>query len=129
MFGFRAKNRVQLQLTALEERALMATGALDSTFGFGGKGIAAFDDGGQNADTAAAIAIQADGKIVVAGKAQGPNNNLDFAIARFLSTGAPDPDFGDNGKVRIPFDGGGSNDDEAFAVAIQPDGKIVVAGQ
>jgi len=125
----RAKNRVQLLLTALEERAVMSAGAIDTTFGFGGKGIAAFDAGGLKADTAVAMAIQADGKIVVAGGCDGPNGNRDFAIARFQVDGAPDPNFGVNGKVRFAFDGGGNDNDEAFAVAIQPDGKIVVAGQ
>lgn len=121
--------RVQLQVMPLEERALMSAGAIDTGFGFGGKAIAAFDAGGQNADTAAAMAIQADGKIVVVGSADGPNGNRDFAIARFLPNGTPDPGFGNNGKVRVAVDGGGTNNDEAHAVAIQPDGKIVVAGQ
>ena len=63
-----------------------------------------------------AIAVQPDGKIVVAGGA--------FELARYLPDGSPDPSFGDGGHVETPFADGGSAD----AVVVQRDGKIVVAG-
>ena len=81
-------------------------------------------------DEARAVAIQADGKIVVAGNAvvgRTSNNqfNFDFALARFNADGSPDLSFGNGGKVTTDFNG---QTDRAFAVAIQGDGKIVVAG-
>ena len=101
-------------------------GSLDNSFGAAGEVTTSFTG---SSDGVRAMAIQADGKIVVVGGCDGPNGNRDFAIARFLVDGMPDLNFGINGKVRFAFDGGGNNNDEAFAVAIQPDGKIVVAGQ
>lgn len=70
-------------------------------------------------DTAHAIVIQFDGKIVVAGTSDG-----NFALARYNANGTLDTSIGNNGRVVTDF--GGSN--VAYTVAIQPDGKIVVAG-
>lgn len=75
-------------------------------------------------DIAYAIAIQTDGMIVTAGVVNS-GSNTDFALARHRADGQPDTDFGDAGKITIPI---GSANDAAFAVAIQPDGKILVAG-
>ncbi len=66
------------------------------------------------------VAIQADGKIVVVGLA-----HTDFGVARFNADGSLDNDFGEFGRVTTDFDG---DFDEAEAVAIQTDGKIVVGG-
>jgi uncharacterized delta-60 repeat protein len=107
-------------------------GAADSTpgdnFSTDGKVFVAFDLGGTKTDVAHAVALQPDGKIVVAGAAQVDVLNSDFAVARLTSAGLPDNTFGTLGKQTIAFDLGGVNTDFAFAVAIQPDGKIVVAG-
>jgi uncharacterized delta-60 repeat protein len=129
-YASRAKNRVQLQLTALEERAVMSAGALDPGFSSDGKTQEFFDAGGLHADHANAVAVQADGKIVVVGYAEGPNGDRDFAVSRLNSDGSRDTSFGGGtGRVRIAFDLGGTKHDEARAVVVQPDGKIVVAGQ
>jgi uncharacterized delta-60 repeat protein len=93
---------------------LTAGGALDPTFGTGGK--AAIDFGGD--DFGLAVARQADGRILVAGRSTAAG----AVVARLRATGAPDPDFDGDGRVTLP--GGGS----ASAVLTQPDGKIVVAG-
>jgi uncharacterized delta-60 repeat protein len=93
---------------------LKANGALDTTFATGG--IAAVDFGGD--DFAEAMARQADGRIVVAGR----STTAGAVVARLRATGALDPDFGGDGRVTLP--GGGS----ASAVLVQPDRKIVVAG-
>lgn len=93
-------------------------GSLDTTFGSGGKvstNLTANVD-----DTIYGIALQPDGKIVAAGTA-GP----DFAVVRYNSDGSPDSTFGLYGKVKTDFSGYA---DAARAVAIQTDGKIVVAG-
>jgi len=78
------------------------------------------------ADRAQAQVIQSDGKIVVAGYAYN-GTDYDFALARYNSDGSLDTtNFGSGtGKVTTPF---GTGSDQAFAVALQSDGKIVVAG-
>src|SRR5439155_1583059 len=70
------------------------------------------------------MAVQGDGKIVVAGWAWN-GSNRDFALARYTANGALDPNFGTNGKVTTPI---GNSDELAFDVAVQNDGKIVAAG-
>jgi uncharacterized delta-60 repeat protein len=78
-----------------------------------------------NADLGvSAVAIQADGKLVVAGAAN-VNGSLDFAVARYDSDGSRDTGFGTDGRVTTDF---GSVWERATSVAIQSDGKIVVAG-
>jgi uncharacterized delta-60 repeat protein len=91
------------------------SGKRDINFGYNGKASTDFgwDDLGHS------VAIQADGKIVVAG-----NSNGDFALVRYKANGAPDSTFGKNGKVITAVGAYG----EAYSVSIQADGKIVVAG-
>jgi uncharacterized delta-60 repeat protein len=97
-----------------------STGALDNTFGTGGKVISPI---GLGDDVGRSMAIQSDGKIVVAGYAS--TGTRDFALARYTSAGVLDNTFGTDGKVLSPI---GLSDDYGFSVAIQSDGKIVVAG-
>ncbi|MFL5797936.1 MAG: delta-60 repeat domain-containing protein [Actinomycetota bacterium] len=96
--------------------ALAASGDLDATFGGDGKVVTHFEGGG----SAGGVAIQADGKVVAAGSTGGR-----FAVARYGKDGTPDASFGGDGTVTTDFTTGA---DEAFAVAIQGNGKIVVAG-
>ncbi|MEP6950756.1 MAG: T9SS type A sorting domain-containing protein [Ginsengibacter sp.] len=97
-------------------------GSPDSTFNGNGKQTANL---GSDLQIGNSVAIQGDGKIVVAGYTlSGPDNN-DFAIARFNSDGGPDITFDNDGTVITDFT---SSDDYAGSVAIQSDGKIVVAG-
>jgi uncharacterized delta-60 repeat protein len=108
---------------------LTSTGALDTTFNGTGKQTVAFDLGGSNVDVAAAVTLQPDGRIVLAGYTQrNATGDYDFAVARLASTGALDTTFDGDGKRTIFFDRGGGLDDRAASVALQPDGKIVVAG-
>jgi uncharacterized delta-60 repeat protein len=100
--------------------ALAVDGALDPTFGNGGKVTTDFG----SIDEGLAVALQSDGKIVVVGKSYN-GSNFDFALARYISDGSLDTTFGSNGKVTTDF---GNDYDHGFAVALQPDGKIVVAG-
>ncbi len=69
-------------------------------------------------------AVQPDGKIVAAGVAWN-GSNYDFTIARFNINGSADSTFSDDGKQTTDF---GSHDDNAYSIAIQKDGKIIVAG-
>lgn len=93
---------------------------LDPDFGVNGK--VSTDIGGE--DTAYAMALQADGKVVAAGYTRG--SSYDFAAARYNEDGTLDASFG-GGTVRTDISGEGSFD-IGHAVAIQADGKIVVAG-
>ena len=70
---------------------------------------------------ASAVALQADGRIVVAG---GANDETSFALARYTTFGALDTTFGTEGRVTTDFGSFSS----ARGVAIQADGKIVAAG-
>jgi uncharacterized delta-60 repeat protein len=95
-----------------------ATGQLDTNFG-GGDGIVTTSFGGADANATSA-AIASDGKIVVAGIA-----GSQIAVARYKVGGGLDPTFSGDGKRTISFTG---QSVAADAVAIQSDGKIVVAG-
>jgi uncharacterized delta-60 repeat protein len=107
---------VAVGLTAMSvSPAFAASGDLDTTFGGDGKVVTHFQDGG----SASGVAVQADGKVVAVGSAGGR-----FALARYDLDGTPDASFSGDGKVTTPFTGGGA----AGAVAVQPNGKIVVAG-
>jgi len=83
-------------------------------------------DGTTTTDLGAyAIALQADGKIVVAGTSYNADNyNYDFALARYRADGTPDLNFGAGGKTTTDLGGSGA----AYGIALQPDGRIVVAG-
>lgn len=96
------------------------SGELDGDFGIGGKATLSF---GESSDTGQAVTVQEDGKVVVAGYTSSESFR-DFAVARFLVNGNPDPDFGSGGKVTTYF----SFQDVAVDVAIQSDGKIIALG-
>src|SRR5438105_2766982 len=106
-----------------------ADGSLDTTFGGTGIVTTSFSTG---SDRAYAVGLQADGKIVVAGSASA-GSALVFAVARYLTDGTLDAGFGSSGKTTVSFGSSKGNspqtsDTEARSVAIQADGKIVVAG-
>ena len=96
-------------------------GSLDAGFGTGGKVLTAV---GSGSDDANAVALQSDGKIVVAGYSFNGANN-DFALVRYNTDGSLDTSFDGDGKVITAI---GTTSDAATAVAIQSDGKIVAAG-
>jgi uncharacterized delta-60 repeat protein len=102
-----------------------ANGTLDKRFGKNGQITRDFF---RNVDSISAIAIQPDGRIVVAGFAQlggtGGTPRV-FALARYRNDGQPDTSFGNGGALTTSF---GGNFAAASAVMLQPDGKIVVAG-
>jgi len=102
--------------------AYAAPGDLDLTFSGDGK----LTDGLSRGDDAArGVAIQPDGKIVVVGSSWA-GLSVDFSVARYNTDGSLDATFGIGGKVTTDFS---SNSDQAYAIAIQQDGKIVLAGQ
>jgi len=97
------------------------SGDLDPTFGTGGLVTTDFASGNDNAFAAA---IDCAGRIVLAGRAFN-GSGYDLALARYDTSGNLDLSFSDDGLVTTDFD---SDDDYVYAVVIQADNKIVVAG-
>ena len=98
-------------------------GTLDTSFS--GDGIVVTDFGGSGTDAVNAIAIQSDGKIVVAGNA-GLANNARVGVARYNTNGTLDNTFSGDGLFTMDFVGAAGG--AARGVAIQADGKIVIVG-
>ena len=122
--GFAIGSVVIMLLVAWNPQvAQAADGALDPTFGNRGRVKTDFH---RSNDLAYGMALQPDGKMVVAGisfigiSATGG----DFAVARYNTDGTLDSSFGVGGKVTTDF----GLTDQASSVAVQPDGKIIVAG-
>jgi uncharacterized delta-60 repeat protein len=106
---------------------LDANGTLDTSFGpdHDGWAFVAFDQGGTLADGAAAITVDAGGRILLAGyfdAAQG----TDIGIARLLGDGRPDLSFGTQGRLQVALDPGVFHANQAHSVAVLPDGRILV---
>ena len=102
--------------TSLDSKRWSRSGEVDATFGTGGK--VTTNTGGHRAF---AVALQSDGKIVVAGEG---NNDVAFGFARYTTSGSLDDSFDGDGIANV--DVGFS--DAAVDVAIQSDGKIVAVG-
>lgn len=96
-------------------------GTLDTTFGTGGK--VTTSTGSAN-DIPRRVIIQTDGKIIVTGYASNGSGD-DFTTVRYNANGSLDSSFGTGGIVITPIT---TNNDRAFGVAIQADGRIVVGG-
>jgi uncharacterized delta-60 repeat protein len=113
------------KIVLLGRRALAryhADGSVDGTFGTGGEAAVVFN--GAFSDAAQGLALQPDGKIVVVGFTRNGTHD-DFAVVRYDAAGGLDPTFGTGGKVVTDF---GGAVDKAWAVLVQPDGRIVAAG-
>lgn len=99
-------------------------GGLDAGFGNGGKVVLPI--GSRGNDIATALALQPDGRILVAGSSDQGTTNLDFAAIRLLPDGRLDPTFGNAGKAIVDLQG---DTDRAWAIALQADGRVVLGGQ
>lgn len=97
-------------------------GSLDNSFNSDGVATIFF---GESNDVAYSIAVQADEKIVVAGRSSASITGDDFALARFNTDGSLDNTFSFDGKVTTDFNSG---NDMIYSIIIQPDGKILAAG-
>jgi uncharacterized delta-60 repeat protein len=95
------------------------SGYLDLTYS--DDGIFTTDLGGNGFDIVYNSTLQADGKLLLTGISNG-----DFAIMRLLPDGTPDPQFGNDGLALADYAG---DMDRSHAVIVQPDGRIVVAGE
>ncbi|ULH17568.1 hypothetical protein MF271_21190 (plasmid) [Deinococcus sp. KNUC1210] len=96
-------------------------GSLDTTFGTGGIAVTPV---GAGEDVPSAVTTQPDGKLIVVGRTSGTHAD-DFAVVRYTRDGSLDQSFGNGGRVLIDFAG---STDIARAVALQSDGRILVAG-
>jgi uncharacterized delta-60 repeat protein len=103
-----------------------SNGSIDNSFGVNGKVFTGFANG---VCGIRALALQSDGKIVAVGYFNKKNNfvsiDIDFAVVRYNANGTLDTSFDGDGRVTTDFN---SVVDIAYALAIQTDGKIVVAG-
>ena len=102
-----------------------APGALDASFGQGGTVVTFLSTEGSAAH---ALVLQADGKLVAVGfntPPETPNSYRQIALVRYDRDGSLDTSFGSDGVVETSIEGGYA---EANAAVLQPDGKIVVAG-
>lgn len=101
---------------------------LDPNFGSNGIVITKLNEGGLR-DVAETSVQQPDGKMVLAGNTQIGNSgdSNDVAVFRFNQDGSADASFGVNGRVVLDANNG--SNDFIYAMAIQPDGKFVLAGR
>ncbi len=104
-------------------RATIQDGTLDATFGNGGKVITAANV----RESAAGLLLLPDGKIVICGSVDLPSSqDTSFVLLRYNSDGSVDSTFGSSGMVVTNI---GDKDDQAYALALQSNGKIVAAGR
>jgi uncharacterized delta-60 repeat protein len=111
---------------------LTPSGQLDTSFDGDGIRTVAIDIHGDSADDeATAVAIDAQGRIVLGGFADSGGSDFDFAVVRLTTNGSLDTTFDGDGKQTVAFnlgDGGLTNADFARSLAIDKAGRIVIAG-
>ncbi len=113
-------------MLAAAPAAAAPQGELDESFGQHGRLLDPLRHGAGDHSVGWAIAQSpADGKILVAGHALAPDLAFAFMVVRLNPDGSPDPAFGTNGAAKIDFD---VSEDIATALAVLPDGRILVAG-
>src|SRR5687767_12454370 len=106
--------------TTISSQVVAAPGDLDPSFNGTGVVATSISDA---SDVINGVAVQTDGKIVVAGSTI-IGSSLDFAVARYNPNGTLDTSFSMDGKLTTDFGGF----DYALDVAVQADGKIVAVG-
>ena len=99
----------------------LANGTLDTTWNGTGKVITAI---GSDNDFAAAMTLQPDGKVLLAGYCSN-GTNFDFCAARYLANGSLDTTWNGTGRVMTAI---GSDNDFAVTMTLQPDAKVLLAG-
>lgn len=98
-------------------------GSVDTSFAAGGRALTAV---GAGEDYANVAAVQADGRLIVAGSSAA-GSGTQISIVRYGRDGTLDTSFGNAGRVMPAM--GAQGNDQALAIALQPDGKILVAGR
>ena len=97
--------------------------ARDPAFGTDDRVVTHFNS---NDDGVQALVQQPDGKMLAAGYARGEAGDYDFALVRYNPDGSIDQGFGNGGGRTTDFNEG---NDRAYGVVVQPDGKVLVAGE
>jgi uncharacterized delta-60 repeat protein len=105
---------------------VMANGNIDTTFGTGGWSFVPFDQGGGLDDFAEAITIDAQSRIILAGRYQTAQGS-DWAVARLLANGQLDMTFASGGRLAVGM-ASGSESAEANAINVLPDGRMLIGG-
>src|SRR5262249_9646351 len=103
-------------------------GSLDTNFGPEGTGMVVTDFTSSTDEWANAMAIDAKGKILLAGQANVGGNGFQFALARYKSDGRLDTTFGPSGNGKVVTNFTSSTQEAAKAIALVPSGKIILAG-
>ncbi|MEN8224533.1 MAG: T9SS type A sorting domain-containing protein [Bacteroidota bacterium] len=117
--GFQEENNIGDYIIARYN----ADGSLDNNFGNGGFAVI---DGGTDSEYAYDMVLQDDGKVLLGGSAYNQYTTVDdFALLRLNADGSPDNTFGTSGIVMTDING---EFDNAFSMALQDDGKILLAG-
>ena len=99
-----------------------SNGSLDTSFNGNGKVTTAI---GPYTDVSHSVAVNADGKILVGGFSSQPSTFADFSVVRYNSNGSLDTSFNGDGIVTTDI---GGYWDQAYSMAVQADGKIIMAG-
>jgi uncharacterized delta-60 repeat protein len=120
--GYTGYSPTELQRWALAR--LNSDGTLDGTFGAGGGVATQVTTNPEGSYSIMALGVQADGKIVAAGNTDGG-----LSLVRYNTSGNLDTTFGTGGVVTTFVPGAPGQADVAYALVIQPDGKIVVGGK
>jgi uncharacterized delta-60 repeat protein len=106
---------------------LTLAGALDLTFDLDGRQTISFNRG-DNIDSATDLALDRQGRIIIVGNSNNGGTDNDFAVARLSSSGALDMTFNGTGRAVVAFNQVGGLFDTANSVAIDREGRIVLAG-
>ncbi|WP_457630079.1 hypothetical protein [Oceanithermus sp.] len=106
---------------------VLSSGGLDSAFGNGGLVVLDEVAGGgiAGSDRAFSVAVDGEGRVLVAGRSFVAGHGDDLIVIRLNSDGSLDGKFGTNGV--FSYDGG-NGDDGAFELTLDPSGRIVVTG-
>jgi uncharacterized delta-60 repeat protein len=126
-----AGSSIGIDTSSLTIARYTKAGVLDTSFGTGGEVGIIFGLGAETFNSASALVVQPDGKILVVGTASSLHGPSEFALARLNADGTLDSSFGTKGMVVTAFglpQGNFRVDASASSVALQSNGEIVVAG-
>lgn len=131
--GFAEDRVAQPQGLKIRVSRLTDDGTLDATFGSSGSTMLDFlvgvDIGNLREDQTIALALQPDGRILVAGSTPRGGTDWDFVVARLNSDGALDRTFSDDGIATVDYNlPGGDSDDRLGAMTLDAQGRVVLAG-
>jgi uncharacterized delta-60 repeat protein len=114
--------------SATTEDTTEITGILDTSFGTNGVAIHHNAAGGNKGDWGKGMALDASGRILVAGYSYSSATDVDMALWRYNPDGSIDTTFGNGGVVTHGNAAGGNSYDYGMAVAVDATGRILVAG-